>query len=161
MAKVVLREPDIRAIEFARTELSTLLIDVQRYADDKKKAKAVGETIQRLQGLTDRYNAASLPKAKAALDYRTLFEAARSVLGNRAVAPPSGAWVIISQIVKRVELLGLSLDDWRSVCKAAGMRWKGVIRIESVARQADKLLSGAEDDKAEVPPAEDWSRIGE
>ena len=77
-------------------------------------------------------------------------EAFREVLGNRLIAPLSGARGVWAAMQNRLNALGLSRMDCVSAAKAASVEWRGPIKAESIVRQADRLLQAAQ---LEIPGA--------
>lgn len=63
-------------------------------------------------------------------------------LGNRLIPPPKGAAGVFAQISHRIRMLGLDERQIRRAAGAAGDQWTGLIKAESIIRQADRLLAG-------------------
>lgn len=97
------------------------------------------KTSKTAQSILDKLQAAT--KVSLGISAKDAIAAWRSVLGSRLIEPPQGAAGVFAQIHRRLAALGLTEDQCRRAAVAAGVRWKGPIRAESIARQADALLS--------------------
>jgi len=88
--------------------------------------------------------ASELPVRKNGLAAQTAVEAFVQVLGNRLVKPPAGAQGVWGAMGNRLRMLGLTRGDCVTIARVAGAAWRGPIKAESLVRQADTLLSGAQ-----------------
>lgn len=114
--------------------LSDVLTTMAQSTYDAKPGK--NRTARRI---LDKLQAAA--KVSLGISAKDAIAAWRSVLGSRLIEPPSGASGVFAQIHRRLAALGLTEDQCRRAAVAAGVRWKGSIKAESIARQADVLLS--------------------
>ncbi len=85
----------------------------------------------------------------------------REVLGQRLVAPGFQAVGVLAQMKNRIQALGLTRADCVSIAKTAGAQWQGPIRAESLVRQADVLMAGAQQSfgKSFAPPPRQSSPV--
>lgn len=91
--------------------------------------------------ITAKLVAADKPAVKG-LAVSTALDAFRRALGNRLIPPLRTASGVYAAMQKRLTALGLSEADCYEIARVAGEVWEGVIRAESLVRQADKLLGG-------------------
>ncbi len=68
------------------------------------------------------------------------------VLGSRLIPPLPTAFGIRGAMQSRLNATGLSLPDCRRIAEAAGARWRGGIKAESLIRQAEALLTPLPED---------------
>ena len=92
--------------------------------------------------------ASEMPVRKTGLSAQVAVEAFAGVLGNRLVQPPRAALGVWGAMGNRLRMLGLTRGDCVTIAKVAAAAWRGPIKAESLVRQADTLLSGAQ---MEVP----------
>lgn len=79
---------------------------------------------------------------KRGLSPQDAVEAFKEVLGTRLVAPLGSVW---GEIGGRIRRLGLSRMQCVTIAKVAKDQWRpGPIKAESLVRQAEVLLSGAQ-----------------
>lgn len=108
-----------------------------------------GEQTKLTQKLADSVNEklelSEMPVKKGTyLTVPDAISAFRSVLGQRLVAPGFQAVGVLSQMKQRIQALGLTKSDCVQIAKVAGAEWRGPIRAESLVRQADVLMAGAQ-----------------
>src|SRR5690606_29631606 len=101
-----------------------------------------------LESALKKLELAEMPVKQRGLTVPDAIKAFREVLGPRLLAPRYEARGVLGQMKNRIQALGLTRDDCITIAKAAAVEWQGVIRAESLVRQADKLLASAQ---MEVP----------
>ncbi len=106
----------------------------------------VGKQVKAWSGFYERLLGAEMrPKRKVGVfSVQAAIGVIKDVLGMRAVLPAgsaSQAWY--AQMQKRITDSGLNHDLMKEAAGVAGMLWRGPIKVESVIRQADVLLSEA------------------
>lgn len=82
-----------------------------------------------------------LKKKSTGLPVRTAIEAFREVLGPRLVLPPNPDatwWAIQSRALTSG---GFTREHCLGIARVAGRKWQGLIKIESLLRQATVLLA--------------------
>lgn len=136
------------AIRLTKAEREFLLNEVPFVREcalqsGNKRAMKVADAIIAKLEAAEKPRGSGVPAAQAV-------EAFREVLGNRLIAPLSGARGVWAQIQNRLNALGLSRMDCVSAAKAAAAEWRGPIKAESIVRQADRLLQAAQ---LEIPGA--------
>lgn len=111
--------------------------------------------------ILEKLELAEMPVKKApGLSVNDAIAAFREVLGQRLLAPGYQAVGVLAQMKNRIQALGLTRDDCVRVATVAGAQWQGVIRAESLVRQADKLLAGSQGDtKPFAPPPRGGSPV--
>lgn len=107
----------------------------RRLVVETEKEAATRETI--LEKLT---RSELPPVKKRGISLTDAIAAVRGVLGSRLVLPPTitAGWAAAQ--TNRLNQLGMTLDLCRLVAEEAGRQWRGPIKMESVVRQADRLL---------------------
>jgi hypothetical protein len=99
------------------------------------------------ESLLDKIERAEMLRAGATkgLGAQRAVELFAEVLGSRLVRPPSGAGQSWGAMAARLKTLGLTETDCRTIARVAAAGWRpGPIRAESLVRQADVLLAGAQ-----------------
>jgi hypothetical protein len=132
------------AIRFTKAEREWM----RGWLENAVKADAeVGDTkaVRAGESVLKKLELAELPvKQRSYLTVPDAIKAFREVLGPRLLAPRYEARGVLGQMKNRIQALGLTRSDCTTIAKVAGAEWKGVIRAESLVRQADKLLAGAQ-----------------
>lgn len=125
----------------------------QRNADRKTRSKLADSILEKLE-------LAELPVSKGTyLTVPDAISAFREVLGPRLVAPGFQAVGVLAQMKNRIQSLGLTRADCVAVAKVAGIQWAGPIRAESLVRQADVLMAGAQQTFSTAPPPRQSSPV--
>lgn len=75
-----------------------------------------------------------------ALTADDLVEVCKGALGSRLILPLSGAAGVWGVIIGRLKQTGLTREQAARAARAAAVQWQGPVRLESIVRQADKLL---------------------
>jgi hypothetical protein len=104
--------------------------------------------------ILEKLELAEMPVKKGTyLSTNDAIAAFKEVLGQRLLAPGFQAVGVLAQMKNRIQALGLTRQDCVTIAKVAGSEWQGVIRAESLVRQADKLLAKSQlDIKSFAPP---------
>lgn len=116
----------------AETEWLREVTDAAAHRD--KKAAAILVKLDRAELLAGRKRGISVAAA---------VEVIKLALGPRTVLPPNPTAAWFAPLSHRLAALGVTVDDVRRAAEAAGRRWNGLIKAESVIRQCDVLLSDA------------------
>jgi hypothetical protein len=104
-----------------------------------------GKSAKLAQSVLDKLELAEMPVAKGTyLTVPDAISAFRGVLGTRLVAPGFQARGVLAQMKQRIQALGLTRADCVSIAKVAAAEWRGPVRAESLVRQADVLMAGAQ-----------------
>lgn len=128
-----------RGIRFTKAEREVIRAALDDFITEvPKPPKAAHTALAKL-------DLAELPVKKGTyLTTSDAIAAFREVLGQRLLAPGFQAVGVLAQMKNRIQALGLTRQDCTAIAKAAGAEWQGVIRAESLVRQADKLLAGSQ-----------------
>lgn len=112
---------------------------------DRKAVKLAESVLSKLE-------LAEMPVARGTyLTVDDAIEAFSEVLGARLLAPEKKAVGVRSQMKSRIQALGLTRADCTTVAKVAAAKWQGVIRAESLVRQADRLMAESQLEFAPPP----------
>lgn len=96
------------------------------------------------ESILDKLEKATMVKRKGppGIEYGVLMGAFQEGLGSRLVAPMGG---VVGMMLSRARTLGLTRSDCVTIARAAGAKWQGRIKAESLVRQAEVLLAEASD----------------
>ena len=120
-----------------------------RFTKDEREfiRKATGitrsEKEERLrEGILEKLDRSEVaPRKKAeGMGVKEAVEAFRAVLGRRLIEPPNWTPQWAAMMSKRLALLGMTPDLCRAAALQAATEWAGPVKVESIVRQADKLL---------------------
>jgi hypothetical protein len=103
-------------------------------ASEKKAAASVLEKLDLSELVKGKKRSAGLGAARAC-------EVFAQVLGPRLVRPPPGAVEIYGAIGNRVRQLALTEEDCHYIATKASHLWTGMIKAESIVRNAEMLMA--------------------
>lgn len=131
------------ALRFTKAERELIRHALEWLRQGQDKSSKTAESV------LEKLELAELPVRKGSyLTVPDAISAFREVLGQRLLAPRFEARGVLGQMKNRIQALGLTRQDCITIAKVAGEQWQGVIRAESLVRQADKLLA---DGQCELP----------
>lgn len=127
------------ALRLTKAERELIKAAVECFGGDSAKERKARDSI-----LT-KLELAELPVKKGTyLTVNDAIAAFKEVLGPRLLAPRFEARGVLGRMKNRIQALGLTRQDCVSIAKVASVQWAGIIRAESLVRQADKLLVEAQ-----------------
>jgi hypothetical protein len=140
-----------RAIRFSEPEKKAVERAIEVLANRGKENKDDAKAALRLAQLLVKMEAANQPKAQVAkgLGYYKFAEICRSVLSDRLVVPVNVTnqyMIIVSTVIRTA---GLTEDTALQAALSAKRTWKGRIKLESIARQANVLLTDYKEESNE------------
>ncbi len=135
-----------RGIRFTRAEAALLKEILGFYVESCRRNEGKVKTrLKEAESIISKLELAEMPvKRGTYLAVNDAVAAFKEVLGQRLVAPGFQAVGVLSQMKNRIQALGLTRADCVSIAKTAGAQWQGPIRAESLVRQADVLMAGAQ-----------------
>lgn len=131
-----------RAIRFTKAERELLLRLVSPV--DMSLNNCGSKIVKTAAAIRAKLELSELPVKGSYLTVTDAISAFREVLGNRLVAPGFQAVGVLGQMKNRIQALGLTRADCVTIAKVAGAEWQGLVRAESLVRQADKLMANGQ-----------------